>query len=465
MLIERSAFRKGIMKIKIVILTALLTAFSLSVLAQSKTMNALTLESVSYAGELQVGKTESVILYVGMETGDYAAFCFTNNSKAGRAILAACKDREQCEFTGEITSGECKVPGLEADLSSSSKIVSVKSVKKIAANSSHAAMKTDSASNTAIAPNVIIKNLYAAQKGGSSPFFQTKDRALVDTYFTKEFADLIWKDAVDAKGEVGAFDFDPLYGSQDPQIKNFIIMETGWGGDAKFGADDKAVVQVTFKNHGKDEMVSFQFEQGADKAWKIYDIRYPNGDLLKGMLTNAAGTSQATSDIRKVDFLNYSYQASVCSEDAGLPRMVKVSNGKFMDREKNFFNVAKEEIAYGDVNGDGSEDAVILIRCGSAAGSLRAFEVHAYSYQNGKANLLARIDSPGVLSDYQKSNPDGMLHYAGEKGPKIVNGHVMVEALMDGSFAGPENDVTFDYQLSGDKFVLSGKPTIKKRQY
>jgi hypothetical protein len=56
-----------------------------------------------------------------------------------------------------------------------------------------------------------------------------------------------------------------------------------------------------------------------------------------------------------------------------------------------------------------------------------------------------------------------MLHYAGENGPKIVNGHVIVEALMDGSFAGPENTATFDYQLSGDKFVLSGKPAIKKR--
>jgi hypothetical protein len=42
-------------------------------------------------GELQVGRKESVILCVGMERGDYAGYYFTNNSKAGRAILAACK--------------------------------------------------------------------------------------------------------------------------------------------------------------------------------------------------------------------------------------------------------------------------------------------------------------------------------------------------------------------------------------
>jgi hypothetical protein len=181
---------------------------------------------------------------------------------------------------------------------------------------------------------------------------------------------------------------------------------------------------------------------------------------------NTAAVIKATptpANIRSVDFLNYSYQGSVCSEDSGLPKTVKVSNGKFKDSDNNFFDIVKEEIVYGDVNGDGSEDAVVLIRCGSAAGTLRAFEVHAYSSQNGQANLLARLDSTGVESDYQKSYPKGMLHYAGENGPKIVNGHVIVEALTDGSFAGPENVATFDYQLSGDKFALSGKPTIKKR--
>jgi hypothetical protein len=176
-------------------------------------------------------------------------------------------------------------------------------------------------------------------------------------------------------------------------------------------------------------------------------------------------TTKAAAGIRSIDFLNYSYQGSACGEDAGLPKTVKIRNGKFMDREKNFFTVAKAEIVYGDVNGDGAEDAVLLIRCGSGASStFRPFEVHAYSFQDGQAKLLARLDNTAIESDYKMSNPDGMLMYPGETGPKIVSGHVMVEALTDGSMAGPENVATFDYHLSGDKFVLSGKPTIKKRQ-
>ena len=153
------------MKIKIVLLTALFLALSLIGFARSKTeaiapnvivknlfaaqkagsspffqtkVSAASQtqtgepEAQTVQGELQAGKTESVILYVGMESGDYAAYCFTNDSEAGRAILAACKDREQCEVTGTVDhEGGCKVPGLEADLSESGKITKVKSVKAL----------------------------------------------------------------------------------------------------------------------------------------------------------------------------------------------------------------------------------------------------------------------------------------------------------------------------------------------
>ena len=98
--------------------------------ASSTSTPAAKFASEKVKGELQSGKTESVILYVGAETGDYAAYCFVNDSEAGRAILAACKDREQCEVDGEV-DGEaaCKVPGLEADLSASGRILRIKSVK------------------------------------------------------------------------------------------------------------------------------------------------------------------------------------------------------------------------------------------------------------------------------------------------------------------------------------------------
>jgi hypothetical protein len=89
-------------------------------------------EADQIEGKLEVGKTESVILYVGMESGDYAGYCFTNDSEAGRAILAACKDEMRCAVTGIVDhEAGCKVPGLEATLSDSGKITKVESAKSL----------------------------------------------------------------------------------------------------------------------------------------------------------------------------------------------------------------------------------------------------------------------------------------------------------------------------------------------
>jgi hypothetical protein len=139
-------------------------------------------------------------------------------------------------------------------------------------------------------PDAIVKDLYAAQKAGSSPFFQTKSRALVDKYFTKDFADLIWKDAVAAQGEVGAIGFDPLYNAQDTEITAFKIGKPMYGE----GNLEVADVPVTFKNMGKDETVLFRLERNSQKIWKVGDIYYPSNpkssSSLKDILSNALRT-------------------------------------------------------------------------------------------------------------------------------------------------------------------------------
>jgi hypothetical protein len=84
-------------------------------------------------GTLQVGDKESLLLYFGEESGDYAAWCFENDSDAGRAILAAGEAGQKFEVTGKIDyEAGCFVPGLEADLSASGRIESVESVSVLA---------------------------------------------------------------------------------------------------------------------------------------------------------------------------------------------------------------------------------------------------------------------------------------------------------------------------------------------
>ncbi len=124
----------------------------------------------------------------------------------------------------------------------------------------------------AVAPDALVSDLYKQHDAEKSPFFQTKSRALVDKYFAKSLADMIWKDAKTSNGEVGALDGDPLYNAQDTQIKKFSVGKA----DIK---DKSATVPVTFENYDKKEKLIFSLVQEND-AWKIADINYGDGFTL-----------------------------------------------------------------------------------------------------------------------------------------------------------------------------------------
>lgn len=138
-----------------------------------------------------------------------------------------------------------------------------------------------SAADKAATPEALVAELYKAHDAEKSPFFQDKDRARVDHYFTKELADLMWKDIKASKGEVGAIDFDPLYNAQDTEIKNFVINQAKIDGA-------KATVVASFVNFDKKTRITFKLVQQVE-VWKISDIQYPEGHALLKLYKDAAG--------------------------------------------------------------------------------------------------------------------------------------------------------------------------------
>jgi len=147
------------------------------------------------------------------------------------------------------------------------------------------------------APGVVVKDLYAAHENQKAdPFNQDKNRALLDKYFTKEFADLIWKETVTAYAHGdAAIDFDPLYNAQDTKIAAFKIGKADYGEVNRKVAD----VAVTFKNFGKAQTILFRLEEVAGVGWRISDIHYPSnpadGSSLKDILANALKEESADS--------------------------------------------------------------------------------------------------------------------------------------------------------------------------
>ena len=127
-----------------------------------------------------------------------------------------------------------------------------------------------------ITPRGLVVDLYRQHKQ-RSPFFQTRSRALLDKYFARELADLLWQDAHSSGDEVGALDGDPLFNAQDMEIKKFSVHE-GTGGPRM------VVVPVTFENLGKPHEIKFRVFSYGGSGWRIANIEYDDGASLLEIL-------------------------------------------------------------------------------------------------------------------------------------------------------------------------------------
>ncbi len=217
-------------------------AASFAVKTQARKMASLKLVSI-------IGAKRQIVA-----GSNYQVCLLVNSTNKQQEVVAVIYQNLQNEFklTG-WTPGHCSA----ADSGS---------------NSKQSAKPTAAANSQTAAPDRIVKNLYAAQKAGTGPFFQHRSRRAVDRFFTGSFADLIWKDTKVARGEVGTIDFDPLFNAQDERITAFKIGAPEYGE----GNAEVADVPVTFKNMGKAETVLFRLERSAEKGWKISDIYYPS---------------------------------------------------------------------------------------------------------------------------------------------------------------------------------------------
>src|SRR4051812_17884128 len=133
--------------------------------------------------------------------------------------------------------------------------------------------------STTASPDGLVKDLYRVHNQKHSPFFQTRNRALLDKYFEKPLADLIWKDARNSKGEVGVIDGDPLYDAQDMEIKKFAIAKPRL-------EEGRAMVDATFENLGQKKTITYIVVKGKT-GWRIRDIVYGEGRTLKSEFKDA----------------------------------------------------------------------------------------------------------------------------------------------------------------------------------
>lgn len=158
----------------------------------------------------------------------------------------------------------------------------------------------------------------------------------------------------------------------------------------------------------------------------------------------------AQTGIRSVDFKNFTYQP-YCVGDA--PETVAVKDGEFSREtpqdgwvDRFFFKVL--EIAYGDLDSDGREEAAILTVC-NTGGTGNFTEAFIYRLQGSKPALASRLAG-------------GDRAYGGFRSLKIDKGLLIVEEYSPGENGGaccPEFILTKRYKLIRSRLVQTGAVT------
>lgn len=127
-------------------------------------------------------------------------------------------------------------------------------------------------------PTALVKELYRVHNNGKGPILAGKSRAVLQKFFDKKLADLLWKILTTKSDEVGPLDFDPLFNAQDTEISNFLI-------SAAVGNDQESTVTVNFRNAGRPETIKFRLRH-AEAGWRVANIVYADGSDLMTILSS-----------------------------------------------------------------------------------------------------------------------------------------------------------------------------------
>jgi hypothetical protein len=167
-----------------------------------------------------------------------------------------------------------------------------------------------------------------------------------------------------------------------------------------------------------------------------------SSEATKDESANAGG--KVSNEIRKVDFKNFTYEPNCAGEDT---QKITVKKGEYSlekgDFDRLYFSVM--DVAYGDLNGDQNEEAIILTNC-NTGGTGQFSEGFIYGLKDTKPELLARIEG-------------GDRAYGGLRSAKVENGLLVVQrndAGDQGASCCPEFVVTSKYKLEGKNLKKVG---------
>lgn len=123
-------------------------------------------------------------------------------------------------------------------------------------------------------PAAFVRSFYEQdQRGVPDPVYQVRTRAAIRQWFDGPIVDLIWRDLVDAQGEVGRMDGHYLYDAQDNEYAKLDIRTLEQKGD-------QARVLATI-DYGRERRTAEFHLNGTPNGWRIANIVYADTNYIE----------------------------------------------------------------------------------------------------------------------------------------------------------------------------------------
>lgn len=122
----------------------------------------------------------------------------------------------------------------------------------------------------------LVRALYFEHSKKANPLLETKDRTLIDQFFIKSTADLIWRTTSASPEKLRQMKSNPLFNAPTSAIKKMWVEPAAVAGT-------RAVVYVTFEHKAKPEEIRIDMQEIAGR-WRIIDMLYPDGSRLTQIL-------------------------------------------------------------------------------------------------------------------------------------------------------------------------------------
>lgn len=183
--------------------------------------------------------------------------------------------------------------------------------------------------------------------------------------------------------------------------------------------------------------------------------------LLFLLTASAVVTYAQCPSVRQIDFKNRTYPLRESGFTKGNKRL-HVNNGHYDEHDNPeatlaFLYFEIKDVVYGDLTGDGREEAAVVTNYGSNSGNFYLTDTYIFGCSAGKVKLI------GILKESRIENDSGLLMHESVKRPvRIRNGILYVTHRTGGSHPSPDFVTTFRYKIVHGKLVSRGRPINRK---